>query len=73
MTYNDQLLPELPLGLGATFLVMAGVSAMSPSEDRPFLVGFFVVAGLLAVAVAALSRRAAPAAATENPPADHVH
>src|SRR5207302_757978 len=56
-------------------LYSGGVGFFAPeaAEDRPFLGGFVVVAGVLAVDGAALCRRAAPAAATENPPADHVH
>jgi hypothetical protein len=57
---NPPVFPELPLGLGAAFLVMAGLSAMSPSEDRLFLVIFFAVVGAVAVGVAAAMARAAP-------------
>jgi hypothetical protein len=45
------LLPELPLGVGAAFLAMAGGCLFSPSEDRTFLVSFCAVVGLLLIAV----------------------
>jgi hypothetical protein len=57
---NPPMLAELPLGLGAAFLVVAGACTFSPSEDRPFLVGAFAVAGLLAIGVAIAMRRAEP-------------
>jgi hypothetical protein len=51
------LLAELPLGLGLAFLAMAGACSFSGSEDRPFLVGVFAVAGVLAVIVSIVVAR----------------
>lgn len=60
--YEQPLLPELPLGLGAAFLVMAVVSGISSSQDGPFLAGFFLLAGALSVIVAVSMRRRSSAA-----------
>jgi hypothetical protein len=54
------LLPELPLGIGAAFLVVAGACTLSESPDRPFLVAACAAAGVLAVGVAAVMARRSP-------------
>ena len=48
---NPPLPAELPVGVGAAFLVMAGVCTLAPLQDRLILIGFFAVVGVLLVAI----------------------
>ena len=51
------ILPELPLGLAAACLALAGVTGVSDIHDRPILVGFFLTAAAVSLVVSFLMAR----------------